>query len=53
MNENISEGYKTWETPNSGKQISSGKVVERKVGGGWGEVTGWALRGALEGMCTG
>ena len=33
MSENLSEGDKTWETPNSGKQ----GVVEREVGGGWGD----------------
>ena len=50
MSENISDGDKTWETPNSGKRIrGSGK------GGGQGDgVTGWwALRGALGGVSTG
>ena len=50
MSENISEGDKTSETPNSGKRTrGSGKGGGQGVG-----VTGWwALRGALGGMNTG
>ena len=50
MSENISEGEKTGETPNSGKWTrGSGK------GGGWGVgvTEWWALRGALGRMSTG
>ena len=47
---NISEGDRTWETPNSGKQTrGSGRGGGRRDG-----VTGWrALRGALDRMSTG